>query len=304
MSKKKKNITYIGGISPLELTNLTFNDYYNRLSLLAINMFKWINLPDTIDERFLEYTLYNFGMCLFFKDYDLDSYFVQQTTASAPFNIYNIPTKRKTYSANGYSVRRNINDSVIIYNNYLRCPTANTIRLFAQRLTQAERTRDINLENSKTPYIIQCNEENVLTLTNLYQRMSGNEPMILIKKELGDNITVYPLNVPFLGDELTNIKNAIWNEALTFLGIGNPSTDKKERLVTNEVSSNMEVTEMFRYTQLSSRKQACKLINEMFNLNIDVEFRNEDMNITDKDMTLEMELKEKELKEKGDGSNE
>ena len=38
------------------LNNRTYLQYYNRLLELAINMYEWKNLPDTVDERFLELT--------------------------------------------------------------------------------------------------------------------------------------------------------------------------------------------------------------------------------------------------------
>ena len=48
------------------LNNRTYLQYYNRLLELAINMYEWKNLPDTVDERFLELTLFSDGMAVFF----------------------------------------------------------------------------------------------------------------------------------------------------------------------------------------------------------------------------------------------
>lgn len=59
-------------------------------------------------------------------------------------------------------------------------------------------------------------------------------------------------------------KNMVWNEAMTFLGIDNANTDKKERLVENEVTANNGQVEASRYIMLNARRQACKQINEMF----------------------------------------
>lgn len=68
-------------------------------------------------------------------------------------------------------------------------------------------------------------------------------------------------------------KTQIWNEALTYLGIENTNTDKKERMVSPEVMGNMGDVEAQRFTRLNSRKQFCKEVNEMFGLDIDVDFR-------------------------------
>ena len=50
------------------MNNGTFMQYYNRLTELSISMFEWNNLPETVDERFLELALFSDGMCVFFED--------------------------------------------------------------------------------------------------------------------------------------------------------------------------------------------------------------------------------------------
>jgi len=65
------------------------------------------------------------------------------------------------------------------------------------------------------------------------------------------------------------------NEFFTFLGINNVNSDKRERLITNEVDANNEQIEFSAKIMLDSRKKACEKINKMFNLNIDVELNKE-----------------------------
>ena len=50
------------------MNNRTYLQYYNRLTELAISMFEWQNLPETVDQRFLEMCLFGDGMCVFFQD--------------------------------------------------------------------------------------------------------------------------------------------------------------------------------------------------------------------------------------------
>ena len=69
------------------------------------------------------------------------------------------------------------------------------------------------------------------------------------------------------------MKHQYWNEALTYLGVENVTTEKKERLVSNEVMSNMGDVEAQRFTRLNARKRACEQINELFGLEVDCEFR-------------------------------
>lgn len=67
MSRRKK--TEFG--ESLLMNNFTWRQYFDRLQQLSMVMFKWEGLPDSVDVRFLERTLFNKGDCLFFKDSDL-----------------------------------------------------------------------------------------------------------------------------------------------------------------------------------------------------------------------------------------
>ena len=67
MSRKRK----VGYWESSWLNNRTYQYYYNRLTELAISMFEWQNLPDSVDARFLELSLFATGMAVFFKDDEL-----------------------------------------------------------------------------------------------------------------------------------------------------------------------------------------------------------------------------------------
>ena len=105
-------------------------------------------------------------------------------------------------------------------------------------------------------------------------QVQGNVYWIYGDKNLDiKNIEVLDVSAPLVANELQVLKHQYWNEALTFLGIENTNTDKKERLITSEVYTNMGDVEIQRFTRLNARKQACEQINKLFGLNVDCEFR-------------------------------
>ncbi len=77
----------------------------------------------------------------------------------------------------------------------------------------------------------------------------------------------------YVSNDLQILKHQYWNEALTFLGVENVNTEKKERLVSDEVMSNMGDVEAQRFTRLNARKWACEQISDMFGLDVDCDFR-------------------------------
>lgn len=270
------------------LNNRTYIHYYNRLTELAISMFEWKNLPDSIDPRFLELVLFSDGMAVFFKD-EVLGYLALQTMIGGNLDVYRIPKIRRAYATNGYNRSLDEKDSVIIFNNMLHTNCLTDVELFARRLYECDRTIDVNIKAQKTPIMISCDENQRLTMKNLYQQYDGNEPFIFGGKDMDiKKIQAIVTGAPYVADKVMQTKFQIWNEAMTYLGISNVNMHKKERLLNDEVTRNMGSTVASRYTRLEMRKQACKKINEMFGLNIDVDYR-EDIQIVDDEEQIEGE---------------
>lgn len=247
--------------------------YYNRLVELAVSMFKWVNLPDTVNERFLELSLMRDGMSVFFVDEEI-GYLALRCMIGSFWNVYNIPTLRTAYASNGYQRSLNQNNSVIIFNNALHTNTMGDLEIYALRLYDLDRTIDVNARAQKTPILLSCDQERRLTLKNLYMQYDGNAPVIYGDNNLKpDTIKAIQTGAPFVADKIYELKQKIWNEALTFLGITNLSLQKKERLVSDEVAKNQGGVIANRYSRLNARRQAADEINKMFGLNISVSFR-------------------------------
>lgn len=257
------------------LNNRTYLQYYNRLLELAINMYEWKNLPDTVDERFLELTLFSDGMAVYFRD-DILGDLCLQCMIGGQLDVYRIPIDRTAYATNGYQMPLNNQNSVIIFNNYTHTNSMLDIEMYARRLYEIERTIDVNVKAQKTPIIVRATENQRLTMKNLYMQYDGNEPFIFGDNNLDmDAIKVLSTNAPYVADKLNILKRQIWNEALTYLGIENSNTEKKERLVSDEVNSNLGGVAAQRFCRLNARRKAADQINKMFGLNIEVDFREE-----------------------------
>lgn len=273
MPRRQKNLQNSQFWESEKINNATYIMYYNRLCELAISSFKWHNLPPTVDERFLELSLLTDGKAIFFYD-DAIGYLALRLMLGGEMDLYDIPTERTAYGSNGYNEKLTSDNSVIIFNNMLHTNQQLEIELYARRLWDLDRTIDINARAQKTPILITCEQEQRLTMANIYMKYDGNIPVIYGDKNLNPNaIKVLTTNSPYVADKLYQLKNQIWNEALTSLGISNLNIQKKERLITDESEKSQGATIANRYTRLNARQQACKQINNMFGLNLSVEFR-------------------------------
>ena len=264
---------WLGKGKASDLNILTLNDYYDRLKLIALSLFEWEGLPNSCNARFLELTLYMYGRAVFIYDPEI-GFLNMRCMPSGTLNNYDESISYNAYSTI-YSKMFDKEQCVLIRNNYLERPTDNSVVLFASRLTEAERTIDTNIKAQKTPLLIRCDDKDRQSLKNIYSQYEGNEPVILGGKTINlDGLKVLKTDAPFIADKLQIYKKDLWNEALTFFGINNANSEKRERLITDEVNANNEVIGINAEAMLLTRLEACKQINAKYpTLNITVKMR-------------------------------
>lgn len=273
----KNNYDFIDNVL---VNDATYIDYLERLKKVALSMFEWVNLPDTMNARWLERTLYYKGQAALLKD---ETYgFINTGAASGGnINIYGLPTSINCYSfnyqkrkmlytgKNEYDKIKDTDECILVLNNWERIPTCNTLELFALRLYEAESTAFTNIKAQKTPVLVLCEEKKRLSLENMYRKYEGNAPFIFGDPALvndGSKLTVLKTDAPFIADKIMDYKKEIWNEALQFLGINTIQTEKRERLITEEANSNNELINLNLQSYLAPRLEACKQFNEKFGL--------------------------------------
>lgn len=309
MGRKTKN--YMNNYKFLDsayLNNQTFLDYLNRFKKVALSIFEWVNLPETMNAQAIERALFYNGQCAFLKDKNY-GFINTKCCSNGKINIYGFPTSLNCYSYE-YSTSRKLyvskntnfdeyTECILVQNDWEATPTSQTMELFALRLYEAERTIDVNIKAQKTPILLLIDEAQRHSLLQLYNKYDGNEPFIFgDKNALQDNqIRAIKTDAPYLADKLMDYKKEIWNEALTFLGINNIMIDKKERLITDEANSNNELINLNLQSYLAPRKRACEQFNEKFGFTgtenaIDVRVRSDLHNIIKNAQSVVQDFKE------------
>lgn len=257
--------------------NITFSYYYYKLMLINRSLFHWENLPNNMDERWIEKYLFTSGKCIFYHDPNL-GYMVAGLSEQGGVNCYGDPTTvypvATNYVYEGKQLISNEN-CYIIRNNDMMLPNFATIRFFALKLTNIERAIDVNIEAQKTPIVVKCSDKQRLSLKNALNQRKDNEPVIWTADtaNIGDMIDTLDLKPPMVFPELQIQKHMVLNEVFTDLGINNANMDKRERMVANEVEANNEQVKASEDVMLKVRQEACKRINEIFGLNISVRRR-------------------------------
>lgn len=274
------------------LNSETYSDYLGRMKKICLSMFEWKNLPPSMNARFLEMCLYYNGQAAMLYD---ENYGYMNTMAAdgGYINIYGLPTEVQCYSYR-FNQRRSLftltsgeekdKECILVMNNYERIPTQSTVILFAKRLAEAQRTADVNIQAQRTPILIATDQKQYFTLKKMYEEYDGNTPAIFADKNLIDpnSLKAIKTEAPFIAQNIMDYKREIWNEFLTTMGISNLS-EKRERMISNEVDSNNELINLNLQALLAPRKEACQLFNEKYGLlgdkAIDVKVRSDLYNI-------------------------
>lgn len=306
---KKKAGTNYKFTDSLQVNNATYIDYLNRFKKIALSIFEWVNLPESMNSRWIERCLYYNGKCALFKDKKYG--FINTNCSSAGYiNIYGLPSELECYSFE-YQTRRRLytgltneenqtdTDCIMVLNDWEGTPTSGTMDLFAYRLYEAQRTCDTNIIAQKTPIMVIVDEKQRLTMENLYSQYNGNQPFIFgDRSQLSEEmLRTIDTKAPYIADKVTDYKKEIWNEALTFLGINNLMIEKKQRMITDEASSNNELINLNLMSFLAPRQEACRKFNELFGLTgtdkeISVRVRSDLHNVIKNMMSTVSEYKE------------
>lgn len=270
-------------------TEEQMQDMFVYLACLAMNVFKWEGLPGTCNERALEHTLFFDGRALFFRDDDpggdnvkliegADAYWHSSVTLGPGYNLYNEHTERTAYGPPNYHKPFDITNSVLIRNNAMMFPTYHTVSIYAEKLVHAARTIDNAARNLEQPYVVTAGEDQLSSWDNFLASRRNHEPAIILAKNSGmdqELPKVFPVSAgqsKVMTDLWTHKHNEV-DEIMTRLGIKNANTDKKERLITDEVAANDGQIEQSVGTMLRFREDACEAINKMFGLAISVKMR-------------------------------
>lgn len=316
---KRKNRDY-KFVDSLEINDRTYVDYQARFRRIALSMFEWINLPKSMNSRYLELCLYYNGKASLLKDKKYG--FINTKCAGTGYiNIYGLPSQLNCFSYDFNSRRKlyiglnpidseedrekkEYEECILVQNNWEALPTVTSMDLFAYRMYEAQRACDTNIIAQKTPVLLIADESQRLFLENLYQQYNGNQPFIFgDKQQLGEN-TIKSVNTeaPYVADKITDYKKEIWNEALTFLGVNNIVLEKKERLVSDEANSNNELINLNLQSFLAPRQEACRQFNEKFGLTgtdkeISVRVRSDLYNVIKREMSTTTDLNNEIKKE-------
>ena len=248
-----------------------YSRLYKHYKNIALNRYRWENLPDGISSKNIEKFLFETGQVFFTNDKNYG--FICLPCSSAGMqNVYGEPL-RFVLTGVGFSKTYDRNSGIWILDNDAMLSMRQNVEYYAYKINAIEKTMAQNLRQQKFPYIMLTTEENRLSANIMSDQIANGKDVIFVDKDFAKNgelgIQTLPTLAPYLLDKLQQAKIFYEKELLQILGI-DCTIEKRERLLVDEINSNNEeiLTNLdlgFKY-----REEACKLINEKYGLNVRV----------------------------------
>ena len=241
--------------------------YMNRDKMLdlAENVIKKKNLPLYIDESYVNKILLLNGSICWFVD-EVMGLLALPWISMAGLDVYGRPRRVQCYGKNGYKSRiLTQNEFVIMWDNTAKRPLAPMVCQYAERYSNAVRTQDINIGQQKTNRIWKTASGQEKSISDLLNNIDGNVENVITYDGLDITETQAVLSVaPYVTDKLDEYKANLWNEFLGAIGISNININKKERLIKDEVLTQMGGTIAMRSVRYDAQKKAIDEINLKF----------------------------------------
>lgn len=238
-------------------------------------MFEYKNLPDTIPARELEVLLQTNGFCAFVK-IDGDFYVVNGGLGGLP-DVYNRPTQIiVTVPYLKYNATLDIDkDCVIIPNDSMYIGLLPLYEKYCTILMENEITMILATVNKRVQNLLSANDDNTVESAKEFQKkVFDGELGVIAESQLFDSLKVNnssnnsQVSMKDLFEFQQYTKASLFNE----IGLSANFNMKRERLTANEVEANTDNLYPLVDDMLKCRRLALEKINEMFGLNIEVQF--------------------------------
>lgn len=293
LSKKKRN-KLAEWMNEIEYVN-----WLTSLFNMALSIFIWDGLPETCSARYLEQSLLIRGQAIITRE-ENGSHLSLGAAPTGNYNIYGEPTQCFGWGINGWNKQYNLyikgmeeNDqlrayqgflapldynAVMCWDNKLRYPYINHILTAARRLADTERTTDVIAANLKQPVIVTCPEEMVKTVQEQFRSRDVNESFVISSGKLMTNeIGVIDTGV---NAETMRVMYERFEHHMSLIhsifGIDSAAqSDKRERLLVDEVNANNAITASNLQKRLHMREDFCEDLNRAFGLDVSVKINPE-----------------------------
>lgn len=272
--------------STVHCRNTALVEFFTRyLFQKVISVFEFKGLPKYWADNYFKYVLFGEGVIAVFDSGKYDV--ICQNCGLSGYNVFYQPTtvvvanpllpglKEMTIGENCEIIKLQPNYSGVM----------DLVTTYADLMALAMETTGANLLNSKLSYVFFAdNKSSAESFKKLYDKLASGEPMAVIDKNLLNEdgspawqIFTQNVGANYVTSELLADMKTIEDQFNTIVGIPNANTQKRERMITDEVNANNVDTQSRINLWLETLQKDIDKVNKMFNLTISVKYRYDDI---------------------------
>ena len=242
-----------------------YNYYRNIMLQMVTNRYKWVNLPKTCNERYLNLTLALEGVAtIAFPEKLRGTFFSTKAVLDSQPNVYDEYPRWRSIGNKGWNFEVTPKNGVLVFDNTTRFPIMESIDLYATELVHIRMTKNMNRFHQQIPWILTGPQEKVYDMQQIVKQVSGGELAILGTDALSSmKPETLSTGVPYIGEQLAADEQSVWNRVYTMIGIEN-TPFKSERQTEDEVRAQKSPAQIVRMATLSSLRDACDRLNNRF----------------------------------------
>jgi hypothetical protein len=267
--------------STVHCKNTGLQRYFARyLIQKAISVFKW-KIPENWAENYFLYSLYTWG---YVAVVNTDKFgVIVQACALRGYDIYYQPTHAIITNPllTGILEPRIGKQCALLRLQPDYGGIMDKVNFYADMMALCAETIGTNILNSKLSYIFAASSKNdAESFKKMFDKVASGEPAAFIGKDLfnedgSPNWMQFnqDLKNTYVADEIMIDLRKWEQEFCRDLGINNANTEKKERMIVDEVASNNEETLLWSDLTLEQLKKDCKKARDMFGIELDVDYR-------------------------------
>ena len=273
--------------STVHCRNTALVEYYTRyLFQKVISVFEFENLPEEWADNYFKYVLFGYGVIavIYTDKYGV----ICQDCGLSGFDVFYQPTRCIIANPHlpglkEFKIHENC-EIIKLQPDY--GSVMDLVTTYADLMALALETTGANLLNSKLSYVFFAeNKTAAESFKKLYDRVASGEPMAVIDKNLllPDGITpawqMFTQNVGqnYITDRLLNDMKTLEDQFNTVIGVPNANTQKRERMITDEVNANNVDTQCRVNLWLETMNKDIMQVNKMFGTDIKVKYRYDDL---------------------------
>lgn len=272
--------------STVHCRNTALVEYYTRyLFQKVISVFEFEGLPEEWADNYFKYVLFGYGVIavIYTDKYGV----ICQDCGLSGFDVFYQPTRCIIANPHlpglkEFKIHENC-EIIKLQPDY--GSVMDLVTTYADLMALALETTGANLLNSKLSYVFFAeNKTAAESFKKLYDRVASGEPMAVIDKNLlmEDGTPAWQMFTQNVGqnyitDRLLNDMKTLEDQFNTVIGVPNANTQKRERMITDEVNANNVDTQCRVNLWLETMNKDIEQVNKMFGTDIKVKYRYDDL---------------------------